>query len=694
MPRGFEFQPGMNVRQAQSSWRFAGPIVRYCDVTQARIWFCARREIDESVLQRDSRITWNGKPIPCSIRLQQIKPSQNLIFYVCTFIFPSTLQEAANAQDLQIEYRIKPFDSIDSSINGHILIAKKGRPSRILASSCFKIHGSGKAPGAISYDQPHVLFLVGDQIYADDVSEAAFSDRQNLAAVIAAQGNSLTTDKRERGRIIQDSGLTADIGGKGSANNKNHCLTFWEYSALYILYWNTSFWSNALKRECPAGYEASLYLSEVLFPQLSTYMLFDDHDITDDWNVDLKWISRGLDDDTLAEIICNGLSAFVLFQAWGNTAIDSIQDQRIVNLGETIATAYLKSDDDSADKWKKLKAAITESSFSFTTPTVPPACWLDCRTQRKAAQIMARRYWLPSEHFTRLWRVPSISTLTAKCASDTLLFDSRDFEKMLKAVDSPSVIVVTGTPVLAPRYVVQANTLIPLLVEAVTPSRVLPIDRLALERLRIDKDLEHFESNPQSFVEFWRTVAAANISEVSLLSGDLHVSQIRQASVRVVDSFGTDKVIAVVQATVSPMLNGLDAEPGNSPNTVQVNSTARGISSAIQALAAVAAKPSLLLMYLGSDSLSGYMLQSESSGIVTCGELLAAPERAYVDRGLFSDRDLLILWHSAAQGKGESDEKFIFCSSLLAFEINKGSFGFTFYNPDGSYSSLTKLSRH
>lgn len=692
MVTGLEFQPGLNVRESQSSWRIAGPIVRFCDITQVRIWFSTRRQIDESVLQRDSRINVNGQSTLCSIRLQKIEPSKTLIFYLCTFIFPSSLQEIARTQDLEISYRIRPFDGVESSMKGHILIGKKGSPSTILAGSCFKIHGSGDAPIRITRDKPHALFLVGDQIYADDVSAAAFSDRQNLASTIAAQLNSLSTDKRERERIIQDSGLTAKIDEAGNAKNKNHCLTFWEYCALYIIYWNTSLWSDALKKECPAGYEASFYLSEVLFPQLPTYMLFDDHDITDDWNVDLKWISRGLDKGTLAEIISNGLSAFVLFQAWGNTAIDSPQDQRISSLGENIAAAYLKSEDDSADKWKELNAKLTESSFSFAAPTVPPACWLDCRTQRKAAQIKTRRYWLASSSFSRAWRILSTSTLEAQCASDALLFDSRDFETILKLVGSSSVIVVTGTPVLAPRYVILGNTRIPLIVEAVTPGRSTPFDRALLEKVRVSADLEHFESNPQSFVEFWRTVAAANVSEVGLISGDLHVSQIRQSSVRVVDSFGKDKSIAVIQATVSPMLNGIDTKPASSPGTVKVNSATRIPTSAINAIAASISSPSAAMMYLGSDVISGYMLQSESSRIVTCGELSVYPDSARVDRGLFSEKDILILWQSSAEGKGESDENFIFSSSLLAFEMKTRSFGFTFYHPaDAFYSSSAKF---
>lgn len=54
-----------------------------------------------------------------------------------------------------------------------------------------------------------------------------------------------------------------------------------------------------------------------------TFMIFDDHEITDDWNITLNWVERA----TLPkpggsfgrQVVRNGLCAYALFQAWGNT---------------------------------------------------------------------------------------------------------------------------------------------------------------------------------------------------------------------------------------------------------------------------------------------------------------------------------------------------------------------------------------
>ena len=50
-----------------------------------------------------------------------------------------------------------------------------------------------------------------------------------------------------------------------------------------------------------------------------TYMIFDDHEITDDWNLNQAWCKRVLARPFGRRVIQNGLTAFAIFQAWGNT---------------------------------------------------------------------------------------------------------------------------------------------------------------------------------------------------------------------------------------------------------------------------------------------------------------------------------------------------------------------------------------
>lgn len=48
------------------------------------------------------------------------------------------------------------------------------------------------------------------------------------------------------------------------------------------------------------------------------YMMFDDHELSDDWNIDTKWVKESRSDPVLHRIVRNALVSMALFQAWGN----------------------------------------------------------------------------------------------------------------------------------------------------------------------------------------------------------------------------------------------------------------------------------------------------------------------------------------------------------------------------------------
>jgi hypothetical protein len=55
-----------------------------------------------------------------------------------------------------------------------------------------------------------------------------------------------------------------------------------------------------------------------LLANIPTYMVFDDHEITDDWNISPKWAKTTRSSALARATIRNGLAAFTLFQHWGN----------------------------------------------------------------------------------------------------------------------------------------------------------------------------------------------------------------------------------------------------------------------------------------------------------------------------------------------------------------------------------------
>lgn len=52
-----------------------------------------------------------------------------------------------------------------------------------------------------------------------------------------------------------------------------------------------------------------------------TYMIFDDHEVTDDWNLSRMWANRVYTTPLGRRVVRNALSAYAVFQGWGNDPI-------------------------------------------------------------------------------------------------------------------------------------------------------------------------------------------------------------------------------------------------------------------------------------------------------------------------------------------------------------------------------------
>ncbi len=67
------------------------------------------------------------------------------------------------------------------------------------------------------------------------------------------------------------------------------------------------------------GLVDSIPLVSRVLANVPTYMIFDDHEITDDWYMTKRWRHEVLSNPLGRDIIRNGLMAYTLFQDWGNT---------------------------------------------------------------------------------------------------------------------------------------------------------------------------------------------------------------------------------------------------------------------------------------------------------------------------------------------------------------------------------------
>jgi hypothetical protein len=248
---------------------------------------------------------------------------------------------------------------------------------RLIHASCRKAHGpgpdelpTGDAIIADSFigphDRPHQMFLTGDQIYADDVSMALLFMLQDAADALSFQpdqlplatglktGSDSSLLPGSRAPVVRDQAhFTSDAC-------TSHLMTFADYALMYAFAWSdvlwpprASFpkWADVLPEEARDAEQAAALgiqrkdhegqmadedirigqfhsgLSAVrrLLANVPTLTIFDDHEITDDWNLNLKWMKDvyGLGTANQATlgtaIVRNGLAAYAVFQAWGNT---------------------------------------------------------------------------------------------------------------------------------------------------------------------------------------------------------------------------------------------------------------------------------------------------------------------------------------------------------------------------------------
>ncbi len=273
---------------------------------------------------------------------------------------------------------------------------------------------------------PTTLMLTGDQIYADDVAGPML---RAIHALIARLG---LWDETINGAVVDDSdALYASpccyyrrdqllprsegnaalrerfFGGTRkpvftAASAGNHLITLSEVLAMYLLSWSDVCWQiidvtpPKLDEEERATYEdearaisdfaAQLPQVQRVLAHLPTAMIFDDHDITDDWNLSAGWEATAYDHPFSRRIIGNALIGYFICQGWGNQpeVFDDIVLPRVMQFC---------SDADAARQDALIDTLLAFENWHYTLPTEPPLMVLDTRTRRWRPE---RKRWRPS----------------------------------------------------------------------------------------------------------------------------------------------------------------------------------------------------------------------------------------------------------------------------------------------------------
>jgi len=311
----------------------------------------------------------------------------------------------------------------------------RSQVKHILHGSCRKPHHPGSCGLAVAgrklatqavADRPALLMMSGDQIYADDVAGPMLSVIQQTIERLG-----LWSEKLE-GALIDDSEalfaspycyygreelLPQDKHSQQvekklfiasrkpiftSDSAHNHLMTLAEMLAMYLLVWSDSLWVDAdwsyptnlaSKHQAVFDQEAEVLQAFVrelpdtrrLLAHVPVYMIFDDHDVTDDWNLTRDWEETAYNHPLSRRIIGNAMTAYFLCQAWGN------DPARFVDNAEIIVREHFAIVDENSSQDAMINDLLKLENWHYSVPTSPPVLVLDTRTRRWRSESNANK---------------------------------------------------------------------------------------------------------------------------------------------------------------------------------------------------------------------------------------------------------------------------------------------------------------
>lgn len=302
----------------------------------------------------------------CSEELQQIQIGQHAFINLISI---NTVLPLPEEQLLEYDFR---FLSAKEELGLNDLITDLCYPNQSLPSFTIKskinkiLHGSCRKPHFDSPDglrqidkllattdfpapdRPALIMMSGDQIYADDVAGPMLVAIHQVIKLLGLFDEQLQGATVNNGSELYDSPLCyyqrqhllphtpankAIFASSRkpiftSVHAKNHLVTLAEVMAMYLLVWSPELWPlvdiedpniaeefiEQYQTELPIIKDFSLGLSEIrrAMAHVPVYMIFDDHDITDDWNLHRGWEEAAYGHPFSKQILGNALIGYWL----------------------------------------------------------------------------------------------------------------------------------------------------------------------------------------------------------------------------------------------------------------------------------------------------------------------------------------------------------------------------------------------
>ncbi|MFI8687505.1 hypothetical protein [Rossellomorea sp. NPDC077527] len=583
-----------------------GPIVRRVDPAQVFFWIALSKPYDMKAQlfmiehNGNSRVT-DYTNLACKTETRTIQAGRNLFISMINVsphsglfptdqllgynIFFESGNESLNLDSFDLLSPAHPHSIVYENLAYPTFMINKESPSNILYGSCRKLHGLGLdtmseadkiiSSSATKTDRPPSLFLMGDQIYADDVADPVFKIITKLGHELMGQEEDLGSVEPRlkedifRSRLQQINGrqyISEHFCRFTSRNAANHLLRFGDYAAMYLLSWSPSLWEHAHEEGLFKTFQEALDQDEIYFAfknedsnehkkerkQLQdryqkqmkdlanvmeaiysvrrllantpTYMIFDDHDITDDWNLTQEWKAGVWNAPLGRHVISNGLSSYWLFQGWGN------EPDTYTHFGQIMQTYFDSLHLGALPHKNWVHSLWNYDSWQFTAPTAPQAVFLDTRTQRdyanKPKPVKVGVRIDEGQLGPNLLNSEGWNTIGAKLKESG--WNSGD-----------PLILVSPSPL----YGIG-------LIENFLQTYMLPLSTLGFP-VQSNFDLEAWKYNGMGFNAFLQHVSLWNPSDCMILSGDVHSASSVQSDI----SFPDGRSLKIHQFTSSPIKN-------------------------------------------------------------------------------------------------------------------------------------------
>lgn len=456
----------------------AGPIVRKVSPQEACIWLVTTedcpcdlafyetdKEQSKTYSQRSQKVSTVPVGKRAFVKLLTVQfdgdlPLATPIFYDIHFDTTAGISLMKDCMS-DITYPGQQLPSFE--VHQHI--------SDLLHGSCRKPHHPS-ADGLVRVSQelgsrihqgkerPALLMMSGDQVYTDDVAGPMLSaihqvmvllglHEEEWQGAIANNTHELVNHSLsfyEREKLLPKTPDNKElyktfIAAKRkpiftSVNARNHLVTFGEMMGMYLLVWSPELWSFVdLPDNTPiASYQQRFDEEKAAIEQfcqgltdvrrglahIPVYMIFDDHDVTDDWNLTRDWEEAAYGHPFSKRIIGNAMISYWLCQGWGNAP------EKFVDLSDQTNSFFTTSALNQHDKLVDIM--FDWDKWHYTLDTSPKVVVLDTRTQR--------------------WRSESSGSQPSG------LMDWESLSEMQQElINQPSIIMVSAAPIFGVKLI-------------------------------------------------------------------------------------------------------------------------------------------------------------------------------------------------------------------------------------------------